>query len=164
MWGVLSVLITKKLFNGSRYHDVPELGAGFFLHDLGKCNVPSNLVYKRGTLTDEEMRWMRLHPAHGHIILKKAKQLSQECEYIVLQHHEREDGSGYPHGLKGDEIHLYGRICRIADVYDALTSKRPHKVDAELPPFKALQIMKDELVTPFNWEIYTAFVSLFASD
>ncbi len=162
--GILSVLIAKELFHGTASLTMHDLGAGFFLHDLGKCNVPNNLIYKEGKLTDEERRWMRLHPAHGRIILEKAKQLSQECEYIVSQHHEREDGTGYPHGLKGDEIHLYGRICRIADVYDALTSKRPYKVEAELPPFKALQIMKDEMITPFNWEVFKVFVSLFAGD
>lgn len=155
--GLLSVLLAKKLlWSGTESHNMQELGAGFFLHDLGKCQVASDLINKRGRLTAEEREEMCRHPGWGYEILHQTKQLSPECKFIVLQHHEREDGTGYPHGLKGDEIHLYGRICRIADVYDALTSRRPYRV--ELSPFKALRIMKEEMINQFNREIFNEFV------
>ena len=161
--GLLSVLLAKELLGSdTESHNMRELGAGFFLHDLGKCNVSTTLFNKRGLFTDEEMRQMRLHPGYGYEILHKAKQLSNECKSIVLQHHEREDGTGYPYGLKGNEIHLYGRICRIADVYDALTSRRSYR--AELPPFKALRIMKEEMINQFNREIFNEFVHLLGNN
>jgi HD-GYP domain-containing protein (c-di-GMP phosphodiesterase class II) len=76
-----------------------------------------------------------------------------------MQHHEREDGSGYPYHLRGDEIHLYGRICSISDVFDALTSERPYKV--KLPSFEALQLMKKEMLHHFHKDIFDTFVLLF---
>ena len=103
-----------------------ELGAGFFLHDLGKVKIDTAIINKPGKLTAEEMRQMRRHPNLGFTILSKTKQLSEECKLIVLQHHERNDGTGYPNGLRGDAIHIYCRLCSLADVYDALTSVRPY--------------------------------------
>ncbi len=73
------------------------------------------------------MNEMRRHPIFGYKVLRDAEQLTDECKSIVLQHHERNDGTGYPKGLRGDEIHLYGKICSLADVYDALTSERPYR-------------------------------------
>ncbi len=94
-------------------------------------------------------------------MLKEANQLSNECSIIALQHHEREDGNGYPKGLKHDEIHTYGRICCIADVFDALTAERSYK--AKLTAFEALKIMKEEMLDHFHKEIFEEFVLLFTS-
>ena len=104
-----------------------ELGTGFFLHDLGKVNINQDILNKPGRLTDEEMNEVKRHPAQGFKILNETKHLTEESKLIVLQHHERQDGKGYPKGLKGEAIHIYGRICSIADVYDALTSDRPYR-------------------------------------
>lgn len=116
--GVLSVLLLKSLFGRSDSHNMHELGAGFFLHDIGKVNIDSKIINKPGKLDDEEMAEIRKHPNYGFIILSEAEQLSWESKIIVMQHHERFDGTGYPKGLLGEDIHLYGRICSIADVYD----------------------------------------------
>jgi hypothetical protein len=97
-----------------------ELGAGFFLHDLGKVEVDASIINKPGKLTEEEMSRMRQHPHMGYKLLYETNELTHECKKIVLQHHERYDGKGYPNGLQGNDIHLYGRICSIADVFDAL--------------------------------------------
>ncbi len=157
--GLLSVLLAKAVFGDSSGHNMRELGAGFFLHDLGKCDVPAHLINKPDRLTQEEWLLMRNHPSRGKTILSEANQLSQECGVIVMQHHERDDGNGYPLGLKKDEIHLYGRICSIADVYDALTSTRAYK--EKLPPFRALETMKTEMLHHFNRELFGNFVTLF---
>jgi HD-GYP domain-containing protein (c-di-GMP phosphodiesterase class II) len=157
--GVLSVLLSKALFKNRDAHDMHELGAGFFLHDIGKVNIDSALINKRGKFTEEEMAVMRTHPEEGFKILSERNQLSKECKIIVMQHHERVDGSGYPYHLQGDEIHVYGRICCISDVFDALTSERPYKV--KLPPFDALKLMKKEMLHHFHKEIFDTFVLLF---
>jgi HD-GYP domain-containing protein (c-di-GMP phosphodiesterase class II) len=79
--------------------------------------------------------------------------------FIVMQHHEREDGTGYPRMLKGEQIHTYGRICCIADVYDALTAERSYK--QRLNTFEALKLMKDQLLNHFHRELFEKFVLLF---
>ncbi len=87
---------------------------------------------------------MKKHSEFGYQVLKKADQLSEQMGHIVLQHHERVDGKGYPQGLAKDEIHIYARICSIADVYDALTSERSYK--KSIKPFDALMIIRDEML------------------
>jgi len=114
--GILSILLVKALYGQSRSHDLQELGAAFFLHDIGKVNVPEALINKPGRLSSEELQIMRDHPLNGYQILSDTDHLSPESKIIVMQHHERHDGSGYPQGLAGDEIHVYGRICSITDV------------------------------------------------
>ncbi|OPY12028.1 MAG: Cyclic di-GMP phosphodiesterase response regulator RpfG [Syntrophus sp. PtaB.Bin001] len=157
--GILSVSLSKALFGTSGNHNMRELGAAFFLHDLGKVRIDSSYINKPGKLTDEEMREMKRHPAHGFNILHKARELSTECKLIVLEHHERDDGRGYPRGLRGDEIHLYARICAIADVYDALTSMRSYK--QPMAPFSALKLMKEEMIGHFHTELFEKFVKMF---
>lgn len=158
--GVLSVLLSKTLFGKYNAHNMHELGAGFFLHDIGKVRVDSEIINKRGRLTEDEVKKMRTHPYQSYKILSETDHLTEECRIITMQHHEREDGTGYPRRLKGDEIHTYGRICCIADVYDALTAERSYK--PRLSPFEALKIMKEEMLNHFHKDIFEKFVLLFA--
>jgi len=157
--GVLSILLAKALFGNTALHNMDELGAGFFLHDIGKINISNEIINKQGPLTEDERSVMRTHPEEGFTILTKAKQLSPESKIIVLQHHERYDGHGYPEGIQGDQIHTYGMICALADVYDALTSIRPYK--PQLRPFDALKVMRDEMIYHFHQKMFEKFVLLF---
>ena len=141
--GVLSLLVARRYFGSSDRHDLRELVIGFFLHDLGKIRINPGVVMKEGLLTDEEMTEMRRHPLYGFDILKETNQLTTESKLIVLEHHEREDGRGYPYGLYGGEIHEYARICALVDMYDALTSDRPYR--ERLFPFQALNLIRRKL-------------------
>ncbi len=158
--GILSIMVSKEIFKNSDAHDMHELGAGFFLHDIGKTKVPPEIINKPGRLTDDEMFKMRTHPYQGYKILEKANQLSEECKIIVMQHHEREDGTGYPRRLRLDEIHPYGKIGCISDVFDALTAERSYK--QALTPYEALKLMKEQMINHFQEEIFTKFVLLFS--
>lgn len=158
--GVLGISIAKRIFQKSSGHNMHELGAAFFLHDLGKVKVDAAIINKPAVLTDEEMNQMRKHPEYGYEILVKTHQLTEECRTIVLHHHERNDGTGYPLGLKGEDIHLYGRICSLADVYDALNSDRPYRNG--LGPFAALKLMKEEMLSHFQKDLFEKFVLLFS--
>ncbi len=158
--GVLGISIAKRIFASSSGHDMHELGAAFFLHDLGKVNIDLAIINKPSVLTDAEMAQMRRHPEFGYEILTKTNQLTEECRTIVLHHHERNNGSGYPQGLKGDDIHVYGRICSLADVYDALNSDRPYRNG--LGPFAALKLMKEEMISHFQKDLFEKFVLLFS--
>ena len=105
---------------------IRDLIAGAFLHDVGKIGVRDDILLKPGRHTEEETRGMRAHVPHGVALLGKSEWL-QHARDVVEFHHERFDGSGYPHGLAGEAIPLSARIFAIVDVFDALLSKRPYK-------------------------------------
>ncbi|MBO9609882.1 MAG: DUF3369 domain-containing protein [Paenibacillaceae bacterium] len=109
------------------------------MHDVGKVGIPDSILNKPGKLSDEEFGIMKSHAAIGHSMLKHSQiKLLNAAAIIAHQHHERYDGSGYPNGLKGENIHIYGRITAIADVFDALCSERVYKKAWELPEIVAL--------------------------
>lgn len=98
------------------------------LHDLGKIGIPEHILLKPGKLDKDEWNVMKRHAQIGsQIIGKQANQLLKDAAMIMKQHHERWDGTGYPKGLRGDDIHIYARIVALSDVFDALLSKRPYK-------------------------------------
>jgi putative two-component system response regulator len=103
------------------------------LHDVGKIFVSDNILRKPGKLNKQEFEDMKVHTKIGENIVDKVKLLATESEFLkfakifVSSHHEKWDGTGYPHGLRGTEIPLLGRVMAIADVYDALVSVRPYK-------------------------------------
>lgn len=125
------------------------LALSSLFHDIGKCNVPDAILNKPGKLTDEEFKYIRSHPEESGKILEG--KLSSEMCKIIEQHHERNNGSGYPKGLKGDEITLEARIIAVADSYDAMTSDRAYRKAMEpeiaINELKSLAgIMYDEAI------------------
>ena len=134
------------------------------LHDLGKIAVPDHILQKAGKLTDEEFAEMKKHTNYGHDALRITEQKLGEDSFlryareIAYTHQEKWDGSGYPTGLKGDEIPISGRLMALADVYDALISKRVYK-----PPFpheKAVEIIIEGKGNHFDPDIVDAFIEL----
>jgi HD-GYP domain-containing protein (c-di-GMP phosphodiesterase class II) len=106
--------------------DDPQLAYGFLLHDIGKLSVPDAVLKKPGPLTDSEWTLMRRHPEAGARILDAIPFLDRAVD-VVLHHHERWDGRGYPAGLEADGIPLWARIFSVADTVDAITSNRPYR-------------------------------------
>jgi HD-GYP domain-containing protein (c-di-GMP phosphodiesterase class II) len=102
------------------------LQLGVILHDIGKIGVADTILLKPGSLTNEEHREMQKHTTYGYKALKNLPFID-EAALVVRHHHENYDGSGYPMGLKGEDIPLGARIFKVADVFDALASHRPHK-------------------------------------
>ncbi len=111
---------------GLNAQQLRRVGMGGLLHDVGKAAVPLDILNKPGKLTEEELTVMRQHPIVGAQILMEAG-AGHDLLDIALHHHEKFDGSGYPHGLKGEEITLFSRMAAVCDVYDALTSTRPYR-------------------------------------
>jgi HD-GYP domain-containing protein (c-di-GMP phosphodiesterase class II) len=107
--------------------ELAEIAAGGILHDIGKRHIPVHILNKSRGLTDQEWELMRQHPITGYKELASRGDLSEGQLMMVRQHHERLDGSGYPDGVKGDKIHPWGKICAVADVFDALSSRRPYR-------------------------------------
>jgi len=157
--GILSMCLAKVLYRHSDGHDMHALGAGFFLHDLGKVRIDQSIINKPGKLNEQEWKTMKKHPDLGVEILRETDKLNKESSIIVLQHHERNDGSGYPLGIKGDDIHPYGRICSLADVFDALTSIRPYR--QKMVPLDAVRLMHKEMLHHFQRDLFERFVQLF---
>lgn len=106
--------------------ELHQLRIGALLHDIGKIGIPDNILGKPGHLTDDEFEKMRKHPSIGAGIMKNVRLLKEELP-ALSEHHEHIDGSGYPSGLSGEQISLFGRIVAVADVFDALTSDRPYR-------------------------------------
>jgi len=127
------------------------------MHDIGKIGVPDAILNKPGKLTPEEWVEMKKHPAHGAEILKDSdNELMQMSAVVALCHHEKWDGSGYPRGLKGDDIPIEARIATIADVFDALTSKRIYKPQFTLKD--TLDIINGDSGKHFDPKVVDAFI------
>jgi putative nucleotidyltransferase with HDIG domain len=136
--------------------DLKGLCAGILLHDVGKTKISTDILNKKGKLTKEEFDIIKKHPEYGIEVLEETGVQFKEELIVTLQHHENNDGSGYPYGLTKDEIHPCGKIARVIDVYDALTAKRSYK-DA-LRPFTAITEMKEEMLNCFDTELLKEFI------
>lgn len=106
--------------------ELEQLRRAALLHDIGKANIPDTILLKPGRLTSQEWRIIRSHPVMGYRMLRRIPFLEQAAE-LAYCHHERWDGTGYPRGLRGEEIPLGARLFAVADVFDALTSDRPYR-------------------------------------
>ncbi|MFB6345220.1 MAG: HD-GYP domain-containing protein [bacterium] len=140
---------------------IQDLGVGAMLHDIGKRHVADNILNKSAELNDEEWNKMQKHTVKGHSDLQQLNSsINAPVKVPSVQHHEKFDGSGYPRGLEGKDIHLFGRICAPADVYSALTSSRPYREGK--PPAVALEIMESmqDEGPHFDPEIYEKFRKL----
>jgi HD-GYP domain-containing protein (c-di-GMP phosphodiesterase class II) len=136
-----------------------RLRAAAQVHDVGKLGIPDAVLRKPGPLTTEERRVMQRHTGYGHEILSgSGNELVELAATIALTHHERADGTGYPRGLRGDQIPLPGRIAAVADVFDALTSDRVYR-----PAFtseQAVGIMLAGRGTQFDRTVLDAFLDV----
>jgi putative two-component system response regulator len=126
---------------GLEASELLALYRGGYLHDVGKVGIPDSILFKAGPLTAEEWVTMRSHPARGEEICRPLKSLEPVLP-IIRHHHERLDGSGYPDGLRGDQIPLLARVLQTADIYDALVSPRPYKPAYSAD--QALEIISNE--------------------
>lgn len=127
------------------------------VHDLGKVGIPDRILFKPGKLDDSEWAEMRRHPEIGHRIASASPDL-QHIANLILYHHEKWDGSGYPCGLKEDEIPIECRILAIVDAYDAMTSTRPYRVG--LTPEQAIREIEKCAGTQFEPELVKAFIEM----
>ncbi len=136
--------------------ELEMLGLLGLLQDIGKTRLPPELLAKKGPLTAQESELAKMHVLYSAEILKGTPGIQPELLKLVLLHHERQDGTGYPNGLKGDEIGLYGSMAAIADTFDALTAVRPYA--EPLSPSSALSFLYKERGTGFHAELVEQFI------
>ncbi|MGD9887429.1 MAG: HD domain-containing phosphohydrolase, partial [Bacilli bacterium] len=156
---ILSVKVGKKL--GLHQKDLDELALLATLHDIGKVSIDRNILNKPGKLTEEEWNEIKKHPEIGYRITKASPELSSIAEY-VLSHHERWDGSGYPQGLKEQNIPLLSRIISIVDAYDAMTNARTYRQTKS--PQDALLEIKEYAGRQFDPHLAFLFIELMEED
>jgi HD-GYP domain-containing protein (c-di-GMP phosphodiesterase class II) len=154
----LSVQIGREL--GMRATELAVLSRGALLHDVGKLGIPQAILEKHGALTEAEWRVMKTHPELGLTILGRTGRFTREM-LAVLYHHERMDGSGYPHGLASAEIPIEARIVAVADTYDVLTSDRPYRHAFTLA--EALRRVQEEAGAHLDPSVVNAMFRTFAS-
>lgn len=152
---IISIILGISL-NLSRQH-LNYLCFGALVHDIGKAFIPHEILQKPGKLTPEEFEVIKKHPKYGYDFLNKSysSSISSHIKMIVLQHHERFDGKGYPDGITGPNISYLARIVTIADVYDALTSDRPYK--RAMCPSDALEYLMSNAGTLFDFDMLNVF-------
>ena len=135
-----------------------KLVFGCFLHDFGKILIPHEVLNKESPLTPNEWEVMKLHPVMGMKLLLAEGEIDEETVNIVKFHHERLDGSGYPYGLKGDEIPVHARICAIIDAYDSMLSNRTYRKG--ISPIKAREELLKQCNTQFDEFYVREFLSI----
>ncbi len=151
---VLSLIIGIS-YNLNR-NDLNDLTLGGLLHDIGKMFIPETLIKKAGKLTDDEFELMKEHSLRGYTYMRDKFNINGRSRIVALQHHERIDGTGYPHNLKGDEIHLFSRITTIADVYDSLTSDRVYR--KAVPVNEVLEYIMGGCGSFFDHDLVNVFI------
>ena len=128
------------------------------MHDVGKIGIPEAVLNKPARLTKEEFKAIQEHARIGYEILNKSnRSIMKAAAIVALQHHERWDGTGYPQGLSGEDIHIFGRIAAVADVFDALCHTRCYKEAWEID--KVIELFKGESGTHFDKALVQVLLS-----
>lgn len=141
--------------SGYQGEDLLALGMGAMLHDIGKTQIPRRVLTKSGQLNEEELAEMRRHAELGYFLLKDEANIPLVAAHCAYQHHERIDGSGYPRGLEGKEIHEFAKWIAIVDSYDAMTSQRPYR--EPLLPHEAVEALYAGSGTQYDTEMLRVF-------
>jgi len=151
--GMLTIMLGKAM-NLSK-ENLMDLGKSAFFHDLGKMFIPLEILNKEGRLTDKEYETMKKHSQLGYDFVRDILHENKAVTSGVLFHHEKFDGTGYPHGLKGVDIPIFGRMIAVADVYDALGTDRPYR--RAMAPSESYEAILAQSGTHFDPDIVMAF-------
>lgn len=149
-------ILAKRL--GYTAQDIEQITTGGLLHDIGKLDIDERILIKPDKLTDLEFLEIKRHPTFGLAQLAEREDLNFAQLMVVYQHHEKYDGTGYPVGLVGEEIHPWARLCAVVDVFDALTSHRPYR--KPMPKSLAVEIMERGKGTHFDAEMLECWTDI----
>ncbi|MDF2921087.1 MAG: hypothetical protein K0R57_1 [Paenibacillaceae bacterium] len=156
-----SILVALTSYQLAKWCGLPPkdwipVALGGLLHDIGNAKVDENILEKKGTLTQAEQEEIRTHPIHGYQLLKNVAGLNEGIKLSALQHHEREDGSGYPMAVKGEKVHTYAKIIAVADIYHAMTRARPYR--KPISPYLGLEQLQAQSFGKLNPSFVQTFI------
>jgi HD-GYP domain-containing protein (c-di-GMP phosphodiesterase class II) len=142
-----SIMVSLTSYTLAKWHGLPPkdlmpVALSGLLHDIGNAKIDNAILFKPTRLTPDELEEMKQHTIIGYNLLKNVAAINEGVKLSAFQHHEREDGSGYPNGIKGDQIHLYSKIVTIADIFHAMSSNRSHK--KAVSPYQVLDQLFSE--------------------
>lgn len=143
------------------YTSIRSLVSAGILHDIGKSKVSQDILSKPGSLTTEEFLEIKKHPVYGYKIAETMPGLNDDILKGILMHHEREDGTGYPFGLKSEQIHYFAKIIAVADIYDAMTSNRAYR--SMVCPFEVIEHMEKENFETLDHRVVSVFLKNIAA-
>lgn len=155
---IMAVFLGKAL--RLKENDLKQLALAAILHDIGKIGIPESILNKKGPLTNEELNLMRKHPIFGYNVLKKTGINDIDILNVVLEHHERVDGKGYPFGTKGDKLSCYTKIVSICDVFTAISANRSYR--PRFNPNEAYEYILSGVNTMFQENIVSEFKKTFS--
>jgi HD-GYP domain-containing protein (c-di-GMP phosphodiesterase class II) len=141
--------------NGYNREEIAVLGMGALLHDIGKTQINQDIIKKPGKLSPQEFAEVKMHAELGYRLLKDEPNMPLLAAHCAFQHHERENGSGYPRGIKGKEIHDYAKLIAIIDSYDAMTTHRPYRL--AMLPHQAMEILFSGVETLYDYKKVALF-------
>jgi HD-GYP domain-containing protein (c-di-GMP phosphodiesterase class II) len=153
---ILSAMIAQELIQPP--HRVMQIITGALLHDIGMLKLPREILSKRGGLSQEEIRVMQTHPTLSYRIILKELNYPDSVGFVVLQHHERWDGQGYPSGLSGEGIDIGARILSVADAFEAMVSKRPYR--NSMVGYEAMKALMSDNQSRFDPDVLRAFIAI----
>jgi putative nucleotidyltransferase with HDIG domain len=147
--------ILSRWLNFSEADQMMATACGLF-HDIGKVMLPSGVLRKPGKLTPSEFEIIKTHTTEGFHLLGKYRSIPEPVKNTALMHHEKCDGSGYPYGLKGDEIDKFSKVVTIADIFDAMTSERVYR--AAMCPFSVIKYFEDDGIQKYDMKYILTFL------
>lgn len=157
-----SALVGLTSYQLAKWHGFPQkdwmpVALGGLFHDIGSMKVDEAILGKAAKLTEAEMEEVKKHTVYGYQFLKNLPAINEGVKLCTLQHHEKEDGSGYPLGLRGDKIHAYAKVVAVADIFHAMTSKRRYK--QALSPYLVLEQLLKESFGKLDPSLVQTFIS-----
>jgi len=157
--GILSTFFVMKVLGHLARETLEEVAFGYFFHNIGMMRLPQNVITNEGPLTDTTWSLVRQHPAWGLEILKREHDATREMAHIIMDHHERLDGRGYPRSLKGGDIHFFAKVCAIVDAFAAMISQRTYR--HALTVVDALKEIRKKVPNEYDPVIFSKLVMVF---
>jgi HD-GYP domain-containing protein (c-di-GMP phosphodiesterase class II) len=153
---ILSAMIAQELLLPP--HKVMQIITGALLHDIGMLRLPGEILSKRGGLSQEEVQVMHTHPVYAYRLILKELNYPDSVGFVVLQHHERWDGQGYPSGIAGENIDIGARILSVADAFEAMVSKKPYR--NSMVGYEAMKALMSDNQSRFDPDVLKAFITI----
>ncbi len=154
--GILGTMFVSRVLESLPRNTLEEVSLGYFFHNIGMMRIPQSVLNRENTLSDGSWSFIHKHPQWGYEIMARTRGMNPEMAHIVMEHHERPDGTGYPRSLTGTDIHFFVKVCTIVDTLDALVSPRVYRHPMTL--VDALKLMKERTPQEYDPSILSRLI------